>query len=374
VSESSTIPLRILHLTAGSHAGGLSRYIFDVSFAMHAAGHQVAVAGQRGAWHWLFETAPFPWIDAPTNGGPFALRRAARIIGEYIEKNPVDLLHVHYRRSTLVARKVQQTHAAPILYTLHLSHIPMGFLRRRFSDFGDHTHVASNEARQWLVQSAGVPHERISIVPHGVDLRRFPPAGAETTAAAKKSLGLQPTDLVAAYVGRMDTPKNEMWMLDLAAASRQRLPNLKVILVGEGPNEAKLRRRIRRDNLQDRVTLLSQRDPRPIYHAADALLLASAREGFSLVCAEAMATGIPVLRTRTAGTSELIIENATGRSVDVDHDQFIAAAMDFLSDPANLKRMGQLAARHVAEHFTFDRQLHDTIDLYRSLIQRYGGA
>src|SRR5438045_244688 len=115
-------PLRILHLTAGSDAGGLSRYIFDLSFAMHARGHQVAVAGQRGAWHWLFETAPFPWIDAPLKGGPFALRKATRILNEYLAAHPVDLLHVHYRRSALVARRVQQQGhpKLPILYTLHL--------------------------------------------------------------------------------------------------------------------------------------------------------------------------------------------------------------------------------------------------------------
>lgn len=368
-------PLRILHLTAGSDAGGLSRYVFDLAFAMHARGHEVAVAGQRGAWHWLFETAPFTWIDAPLKGGPLAMRKATRILNDCIAQHPVDVLHVHYRRSALVARRVQRSHPRlPILFTLHLSDIPLGFLRRRFSDFGDHVHVASSEARQWLVDSAGVPHGMISIIPHGVDPQRFPRASDEVKAAAKGQLGLRPGDLVAAYVGRMDNPKNEMWMLDLAAASRDRLPDLKVILVGEGPHEASLRRRIRKDNLQDRVVLLGQRDPRPIYHAADALLLASAREGFSLVCAEAMATGIPVLRTRTAGTSELVIENATGRSVPISHDAFLSTAIEFLSDRQNLRRMGQLAAAHVAQHFTFEQQLHDTIDLYRSLIRLHAGG
>jgi glycosyltransferase involved in cell wall biosynthesis len=170
----------------------------------------------------------------------------------------------------------------------------------------------------------------------------------------------------------MDAPKNESWMLDLAIASRDRLPNLKVIMVGEGPHEKSLRRRIQKQKLQDRVVLLGYRDPMPIYHAADALLLPSQREGFSLVCAEAMSTGIPVLRTRTAGTDALVVENATGRSTDIDHDQFIAEAMNFMSDLTALQRMGALAAKHVHTHFTFQRQLVDTIDLYRSLIKLQG--
>jgi glycosyltransferase involved in cell wall biosynthesis len=362
-------PLRILHLTAGSDAGGLSRYIFDLSMAMHAKGHQVTVAGQRGAWHWLFDSAPFEWIDLPLKGGLFALHKATNYLNDYLDAHPVDVLHVHYRRCGLVARRIQQKHPAPMLYTLHLSNISLNWFRRQLTDFGDHTHVASDEARQWLIHSAGVPHEQISLVPHGIDPKRFPPAEAADRAAARELLGLAPTDMVAAYVGRMDVPKNEQWMIDLAAASRDRLPNLKVIMVGEGPHQKMLRRMVQRKNLSDRVLLLGHRDPLKIYYAADAFLLPSAREGFSLVCAEAMSTGIPVLRTRTAGTKALIIENATGKSVDIDHDAFIAGAIDFLSDPAALKRMGKLAAKHVKEHFTFDRQLHDTLDLYRSLIQ-----
>jgi glycosyltransferase involved in cell wall biosynthesis len=170
----------------------------------------------------------------------------------------------------------------------------------------------------------------------------------------------------------MDSPKNEEWMLDLAENSRDRLPNLKVIMVGEGPHEIALRRRVNQQKLNDRVVLLGHRDPKPIYHAADALLLPSSREGFSLVCAEAMSTGIPVFRTRTAGTDALVVENATGKSVAINHDAFVAGAIEFLSDIESLKRMGALAAKHVHTHFTFDRQLKDTIDLYRSLVTLQG--
>src|SRR5579862_1972615 len=56
-------PLRILHLTGESDAGGLSQYLFNLCTEMHARGHQVAIAGQRGFWHHLFKTAPWPWID-----------------------------------------------------------------------------------------------------------------------------------------------------------------------------------------------------------------------------------------------------------------------------------------------------------------------
>src|SRR5690606_22400024 len=103
-----------------------------------------------------------------------------------------------------------------------------------------------------------------------------------------------------------------------------------------------------------------------------ALLLPSAREGFSYVCAEAMAVGTPVLRTRTSGTRGLILEGETGRSCPIDHESFVRAAADFLADRAALARMGIAAAEHVRAHFSFDRQLEQTLALYRRLAQHSG--
>jgi len=120
-------------------------------------------------------------------------------------------------------------------------------------------------------------------------------------------------------------------------------------------------------NLSDRVRLTGHQDPLPYYRAADAILLPSIREGFSLVCAEAMATGVPALRTRTSGTHELIQEGVTGRSTPIDHDAFVSAAVEFLKDGAALRQMGAAASRHVRETFTFEQQLSRTIDLYRSI-------
>jgi len=116
------------------------------------------------------------------------------------------------------------------------------------------------------------------------------------------------------------------------------------------------------------VHLFGHRDDTPaVYAATDLLLLPSAREGFSLVCAEAMSVGVPVLRTRTSGVAETVVENVTGRSVPIDHDAFLNAAVVMLSDREALARMGAAAARHVREHLTFDRQLAETVALYNRL-------
>jgi glycosyltransferase involved in cell wall biosynthesis len=358
-------PLRILHLTAGSDAGGLSRYIYDLGSAMIARGHEVSVAGQRGAWHWLFEKSLLPWIDVPLKGGPIALAKAATTLRAWLADHPIDILHTHYRRPTLAARRVQRHLKLPILYTVHLSDLSLHWPWSMFSDFGDHTHVASAEARRWVVDDAHVPAERVSVIHHGIDIAKFPLADDATRSAARAALKLPPDARVALFVGRFDYPKNEEWLLDVAA----KMPELHLVYAGEGPHEIRLRQRTSSGPLAGRVHILGHRDPLPVYQAADALLLPSIREGFSLVCAEAMSVGLPVLRTRTAGTTELIVEDVTGRSTEIDHDAFVRSALEFLSLPtAQLRQMGLAASVRVRENFTFNKQLDSTLALYRKLV------
>jgi glycosyltransferase involved in cell wall biosynthesis len=361
-------PLRILHLINHSEAGGLTRYVHDLCAELHALGHDVRVAGAKGAWHRLFAAAPFPFIDVPLDRGPLGLWRATRALRQHIAEQPVDVLHSHYRRTTLVARRLQEGARPPVLYTLHLSDLPITWRTRLLGDYGDHVHVAAAEGRRWIVEAAGVEPSRVTLISHGIDVERFPRADDAVRRAARRQLKVGDTDRVAAYVGRLDTPKNEDWLLDVADRSRDSIPNLKVLVAGAGPHDAAFRQQIAQRNLKQRVLSLGElEDPLPVYQAADALLLPSQREGFSLSNAEAMSVGVPACRTRTAGADELIVDHVTGRMTPIDREAFVATAIEFLADADALRRMGRAAAEHVREHFTFDRQVRDTLALYRRL-------
>jgi len=337
---------------------------------MHTDGHEVFVAGQHGAWAWLFERAPFRWIDLPLKGGPLSMFRMPRVLGELSKELKIDLIHSHYRKPTWAARHIALSLRPPVLYTLHLSHIDLRFPRNLLTDFGDHTHVPSADAKQWMINTAGVAEDRITLIPHGIDVSKFPLADDATPRAAKRAMGFDESHRVAVYVGRLDVPKNADWLLDLAEA----MPDLRIAIAGEGPHESLLRARIDRNELAHRVKLLGHREPLPVYQAADALLLPSSREGFSYVCAEAMSVGVPVLRTHTSGTKELIVEDQTGRSCEIQREAFVQAAIQFLSPSTELARMGIAAAEHVRKNLTFQRQYDQTIALYRRLINQRTAA
>ena len=370
--RSNNRPIRVLHLLAGCQTTGVGRYVSNLGEGMRRLGHEVTIAGRTGACGPWFDEADEQWLDltlAPWP--PAAFCESVKLLRQHLQHHPADVIHTHCRWSTALARAVPQGLRPPVLNTLHVSGRKLSRRNRWLTDFGDHTHVASQQSLDWLVNAAGVPASQITLIPHGLDAERFPEAQESDRVEARRLLGLPSDALVAAYVGALEAVKNPGWMLDLAQTPQSQLPGLRVVIAGEGPLEEQLRGRIGREGLAERAILLGWCDPLTVYRAADALMLPSKLEGFSYVCAEAMSVGRPVLRTRTAGSAEQIQQGVTGWSASVSKVTFIQSAIKFLTDRDGLSRMGASAAEHTRDQFTLDRQLSQTEDLYRQLVSSF---
>ncbi len=75
---------------------------------MRAAGHEIAVAGYRGNAHATFESVRVNWIDIPLKRGLTGLLKSATILRRFLRGHPIDVIHTHYRRATLLARRIQR--------------------------------------------------------------------------------------------------------------------------------------------------------------------------------------------------------------------------------------------------------------------------
>ena len=361
----------VLHLLSGSVPGGVLKYVIDLAVATRDHGIEVVLAGRRGAWHSMVEQHGLAWVEVPIGGNVLSLARTVRVLADATRDNPPAIIHAHYRKAALVGRWLGRTlarrHGADgrptLLFTLHLTDVPMSFPFRILSDFGDVAHAPSQQARQWLIKVARVPEDRIVLIPHGIDPARFPLRSSADRLNARRQFGVAGDAVLVAYVGRLEDPKNEMWALDLP----QTMPSLHLVMAGDGPNRPTLQRTIADRGIAGRVRILGDCDPLPVYHAADLLVLPSAREGFSYVCAEAMSCGVPVLRTRTAGCEEMIVEGVTGRSCAVERGTFVQTALEMLAHPELLPAMGRSAAGHIRANLTFQRQIERTVELYHEL-------
>ncbi|MEZ4597305.1 MAG: glycosyltransferase [Chloroflexota bacterium] len=153
----------------------------------------------------------------------------------------------------------------------------------------------------------GYPEARMTVIPNGVDTRRFAP-DADARASVRQAWGVAPGDALIGLVGRLDPIKGHELLLRAVAALTERQP-WRVVMVGTGPEayRAEMEALAERLGVSDRVIWAGPRTDMPaVYASLDLLVSASHGEGFSNVIAEAMATGVPCLVT-DVGDSAVIV-------------------------------------------------------------------
>lgn len=151
-----------------------------------------------------------------------------------------------------------------------------------------------------------VPAERVTVLRNGVDLAQFRPQPRE---AARAALGLTRPTLLSVG-GLIERKGNHVTVAALPA-----LPEFELLLAGEGEERGALERQAQALGVGDRVRFLGRiahAELAGVYSAADALVLASSREGWANVLLEAMACGTPVVATDLWGTPEVVRERAAG--------------------------------------------------------------
>ncbi len=218
-------------------------------------------------------------------------------------------------------------------------------------------------ALKGYLRDLGVPDERVTVLRNGVDLGFFRPA--EDRAALREALGFRrrPTLL---SVGHLIERKGHHLVIEALRA----LPDTDLVIAGDGPEESALRQRVDNGSLGDRVRFagrLSQERLREHYQAADALVLASSREGWANVLLESMACGTPVVATPVDGTPEVVASAAAGRlSADRSAEAIATAVRTLL---AALPRREE--TRRYAEGFSWDDTSRGQLEIFRRAM---GGA
>ena len=159
--------------------------------------------------------------------------------------------------------------------------------------------------------------------------------------------------------------------MELVIRAAGALPDAFLIIAGEGPERAALRRLAQDLCVGERGRFLGampQQRLATLYNAADVLVLASAREGLPNVLLEALACGTPVIATAVGGVPEIVRDRAAGRLVGERTPEAVAGALrDLLADPP-----ARAAVRAYAERFAWGPTTAGQIRLFRSILNSAG--
>ena len=137
-------------------------------------------------------------------------------------------------------------------------------------------------------------------------------------------------------------------------------------LVGAGPDQSMLRRKVAEDGLERLVTFVGhQADPRPFLAQADVFLLPSRQEGFSVALLEAMASSMPAIATDVGGNAEALVAGKGGWIVPPEQPAAIAAAIGAAAgNRLELMQMGRFNRKRVADLFSIQASAQRLADWY----------
>lgn len=160
-------------------------------------------------------------------------------------------------------------------------------------------------------EAHGLKGGRLKFAPHAVDNKRFQECGNEEAGrAVRASLGFTATDFLILFAGKFEEKKNPFYLIDLAAAIKD--PQVKFVLLGNGPLENRLKEKARFDTRIKFLPFRNQSAMPALYAAADCFILPSTGPGetWGLAANEAMACGLPVLLSeKVGGAVDLIAGN-----------------------------------------------------------------
>ncbi len=302
-------------------------------------------------------------------------REAQRLMGE------MDILHCHH-----LFMSVEMAHRyahCPIVYTNHTrydlytgTYIPLpqpaadAIMRQiwpEFTDLADVVIVPSESVRQVMLDF-GVRCPTV-VIENGIELE---PLLNPSRPRQRTEFGIPADAPLAIYVGRLSNEKNVALLLEQFLVAREIVPELHLILVGDGPQKEELEAYAAELELADYAHFLGRvpfEDVCNYLAAADFFVSASMSEVHPLTVIEAMASGLPVAAPVAPGFVDTVVPGSSGYLTDLPESGLAAAIVALAIDRQRCQKMGQAAREDACHRFDINRTIALTIQLYDQLLR-----
>ncbi|MHB8902773.1 MAG: glycosyltransferase [Thermoguttaceae bacterium] len=209
----------------------------------------------------------------------------------------------------------------------------------------------------------------MNVLPTGIPMGRF--SGGDGLRFRERH-GLSAEQPCVLFVGRVAFEKNIDFLIESLSLARREVPNLILLITGEGPAKQTLHRQAEALGLSEAVRFIGYLDRRhdlpDCYAAADGFVFASRTETQGLVLLEAMAMGLPVVALAAMGTRDILSPGRGCLTPEDDVAEFAAAMVRLLCDPALRSRLSQ-EARDYAREWADDRMAAKLAECYRRILE-----
>ena len=297
----------------------------------------------------------------------------AKRLAAVIDRERPDVVHAVMYQAIQLARLAKPLTSAPFKLVssprINYRSRPLWtLLVDRWLKERDDVLIAECEAsRGFLLKKLGYKPSKVITIRNGVDLA-VPPASKADREKKRRELGLDAGDVLVGALGRLDRQKGFSTLIE--AMARLKGTPLRCVLLGDGPERARLEALIYKRGLGDRVRLLGEKDEIPSWLSAfDLYCLPSLWEGLPNSLLEAMALGLPVVASGVDGVPEAVTSGTDGLLVPPAEPAALAEALKTLAgDPGKRAALGAAAKAAVGERFTLGRMIGEYERAYEDVL------
>lgn len=377
-----TASARVLKVVPTLMCGGTETQFMTLSRRLDPARFDLEFAclrrwGQQYVQELADRRIPLSEYPVTTFRSVQALAQQARLI-RHIARRGIKIVHAYNFYGNVFAVPPARLAAPVVIASIRDCAPYLTTMQKRVQRYAcqlaDCVLVNATAVKDWLI-GEGYDESKIVVIRNGVDLSGF--AGPADPDGVRRELGLAPGTPLVAVVSRLTPLKGLENLLEAAAMLKPRYPDARFLVVGDtGPMEVPylddLKQLAIRLGVGDRVIFTGYRSDVPaLLSGVSVSVMPSLNEALSNVLLESMGAGAPTVATRVGGTPEALVHEQTGLLVTPGDSRAIADAVGrLLDEPSLARRLGESARSLIQDHFSVDRMVQSTQDLYSELLAR----
>ena len=366
--------IRVLHIMSTVTGGGVERRRLSLAKAFKGSNFQMKLVGtfKSGAIAEQIEDNGVEIIEIGEFNGPLHWEKH-RKIQKIIDDFQPHIIHGAVYEGVTMAAINGFIKKVPVVILEETSDpqnrsAKADFLLRLFSWTADRFIAIAPNVADYLINTAKIASTKVITINNGVATPRE--VSSEEIKNLRNQYSIKKTDFVIGTVGRLFNDHKKITDI-LEAVKQLDLPHIKLMIVGGGRDEQLLKDKTKELGIEDKDIFTGyQFDTAPFYRLMKVFCIATQREGFGLVAAEAMLHHLPVIASKVGGLQNVVVHDETGILINPNQPKDIALAINKLyNDPQLLDSFAEKGFKRAMDNYTEERYVKEVINLYSELLK-----
>ena len=334
--------MNIIHCYINLSPGGAAKVLINMANIMASDGHNVLIlAGDGKLSTTIQDEVDYKNLDLGLNKNLitriFSYLKAFFKFLSIIKKYKVELIFNHHRFLSPLFYFIQKLTNIKVVFVAHATSEKL-FLN--FDFYGDKILAVSEKVKNHFIKKLYINQNKIEVILNAIE--KVDKISIEEINRLKSELKISEKKIITC-VAHFRKIKRQEFLIDAFKLSLKDLDNIILILYGFGENEKKLKNKINKDKILDKVFIISdQYTVDQILNISDLIILASSREGLGISLIEGMSLGKPVIGTYNTGMQEVITHNKNGYLFESSSIKDLSKYINLtLSDETNYSRLSK---------------------------------